>query len=43
MQTMRIRKIQKKRKNSLRPLPFFVTIVFTACVTINIYFPAAAA
>ena len=32
-----------KRNTFLRPLPFFMAIVFTACVTINIYFPAAAA
>jgi len=30
-------------KNPLRCLPFFVVMMFTACVTINIYFPAAAA
>ena len=43
MQIMRIRQTRQTRRNPLRPLPFFVAIVFTACVTINIYFPAAAA
>jgi hypothetical protein len=33
----------KELKKPLRSLPLFLTMLFTACVTINIYFPAAAA